>query len=282
MTAADPHWPAADGCRIALVRPAPDIETPSARREFEQLSGDLGIPLIEAGVAPQRDTRCDVYLSLDETGPYLQLTGSRAPGPVRCGFYDPAMAYRRRGGQNELLGRAVGVNRRPDCRVIDATAGFAVDGFVLADLGARVVLCERHPLLAALIGMSVRRLRDAESDWRQAVVSRLSVRAGDARSLPATELCSDDVLYLDPMFPGGRRAAAGKGMTLLQRLLSGGPEDAAESLMRWALGQRVWRVVVKRPVKAPALAGARPSHTLAGRSVRFDVYQLDGGSDNGS
>ena len=244
------------------------------------------MPLLSDVADPRLETRCELYLSVDETGPYLQLTGRRAPGPVRCRFYDPGMAHRRRGGQNELLGRAIGVHRREHCRVVDTTAGFAGDAFVLADLGARVLMCEQHPLVAALLSLSLNHVRSAGSDWRQAVFSRLSVRAGDACTLPAAELGNDDVLYLDPMFATGRRSAAGKGMALLQRLLSGSAQDAAQDpaqrLLGWALAQPVQRVVVKRPLKAPPLCDLRPSHTLSGRSVRFDVYHLEGVSVNES
>lgn len=264
----------AGDCRMALLRPPSGPESDAA--DWPRLADTLGVPLLESVPSARQETRCDVYLSQDETGPFLQMTGSRAPGPVRCGFYDPAMAYRRRGGQNELLGRAVGVHRRPGGRVIDATGGFAADAFVLADLGARVLLCEQHPLLATLLALSVDHLRYVQHDWRSDVVGRLSVHSGDSRLLPATELQAEDVLYLDPMFPPGRRSAAGKGMALLQRLLPEHPDSAAESLLRWALRQPVRRVVVKRPLKAPQLCGIRPSHGLSGRSVRFDVYQLDG------
>lgn len=282
MKAAEAALKAADDCRVALVRPATGVAAAQSLRALEQISVGLCLPLLEPGMAPQRDSRCDLYLSIDETGPYLQLTGGRAPGPVRCGFLGAAMAHRRRGGQNELLGRAVGVHKRAGCRVVDATAGFAADGFVLADLGARVLLCEQHPLLAALLDLSVQHLQSAGDDWQQAVASRLSVRPGDTRTLSTTDLGTGDVLYLDPMFPGGKRSAAGKGMALLQRLLAANPPDSAETLLHWALRQPVWRVVVKRPLKAPHLCGLRPSHSLAGRSVRFDVYHLEGVKGDGA
>jgi len=271
-----------DTCRVALVRPEAGICAPEESLQLERLARALGVPLLPAGVVPGREARCDIYLSLDAIGPYLQLTGRQAPGPVRCSFDEPGMAHRRRGGHNELLGRAIGVGRFPRCRVVDCTAGFAGDGFVLADLGARVLLCEQHPLIAAFLDMSLARLRAAAGDWRQEVSRRMSVRAGDSRSLPAAQLETMDVLYLDPMFPLERRSAAGKGMMLLQRLLSQGPSDSGESLLRWALDQRVWRVVVKRPLKAPPLGSVRPSHLLTGRSVRFDVYQIGGGIDDAS
>jgi len=265
---------AADACRMALLRPPAGLDSDGV--DWPRLADTLDLPLLESVQTARRETRCDVYLSHDETGPFLQMTGSSAPGPVRCGFYEAAMAFRRRGGQNELLGRAVGVHRRAGGRVVDATAGFAADAFVLADLGARVLLCEQHPLLAALLTLSVSHLTHVQRDWRSEVVGRLSVHCGDSRLLPAAELQADDVLYLDPMFPSGRRSAAGKGMALLQRLLPEHPDNAAESLLNWALRQPVRRVVVKRPLKAPQLCAIRPSHRLAGRSVRFDVYQLDG------
>lgn len=265
-------------CRMALMRPPQGV--PGQADDWAQLALQLDIPLFDFADTASNDGRFDVYLSEDETGPFLQLTGAKAPGPVRCGFYDPAMAYRRRGGQNELLGRAVGVHKNPGCRVLDTTAGFAADGFVLADLGAQVLLCERHPLLATLLTLSVNHLMRKEQDWRGDVVRRLSVRRGDSRSLSAGALRCDDVLYLDPMFPSGRRSAAGKNMALLQRILPESPDDAAPSLLRWALCQPVRRVVVKRPLKAPLLGDVRPSHALCGRSVRFDVYQLSKGVSN--
>ena len=265
-------------CRMAIVQPlqAPDYPF----MDWQRLATSLMLPLLEGGIAPRLDARCDVYLSADATGPYLQLTGRQAPGPVRCSLYDPAMAHRRRGGQNELLGRAVGVHRRSALRVVDTTAGFAADACVLADLGACVLICEQHPLLAALLDLSMQHLVANPGDWRHPVVSRMSLRSGDSRSLSPAELTAQDVLYLDPMFPSGRRAASGKGMALLQQLLSAAPGGSAESLLQWALAQPVRRVVVKRPLKAPLLCGLQPSHALVGRSVRFDVYQLDGGSRN--
>ena len=45
-------------------------------------------------------------------------------------------------------------------------------------------------------------------------------------------------------------------------------------LLLWALARDVARVVVKRPPRAPYLAGRKPSHSIAGKAVRFDVHVL--------
>ena len=39
-----------------------------------------------------------------------------------------------------------------------------------------------------------------------------------------------------------------------------------------ALALASHRVVVKRPRKAPAIAGPRPGYTLEGKSSRYDIY----------
>ena len=57
---------------------------------------------------------------------------------------------------------------------------------------------------------------------------------------------------------------------MLQRLTSG--YDDTEELWAWAWAQPVERIVVKRPLRAPVLGAQRPSHSLSGKSVRFDVF----------
>ena len=48
--------------------------------------------------------------------------------------------------------------------------------------------------------------------------------------------------------------------------------DDAKELWEWAWTQPVERIVVKRPLREPVLGAHRPSHTLSGKSVRFDVF----------
>ena len=48
--------------------------------------------------------------------------------------------------------------------------------------------------------------------------------------------------------------------------------DDAPKLLEAALALASHRVVVKRPRKAPAIAGENPGYTLEGKSSRFDIY----------
>jgi 16S rRNA (guanine1516-N2)-methyltransferase len=71
------------------------------------------------------------------------------------------------------------------------------------------------------------------------------------------------------MYPERGKAALAKKELQLLRELTGGDPDADELLLA-ANARR--RVVVKRPLSAPALAGRAPSVALRGTQARFDIY----------
>lgn len=234
------------------------------------LAASLGLPVIPAA---EQGVAYHLLLLVEGDALSLQATGDGRTGPIRADFGDSGMRYRRRGGHNELLGRAVGVGKRPGLTVLDGTAGLGRDGFVLADLGCRVHLYERHPLLFELLQAGLNAARAGPDPWLADVAARMTLYPGDVTaSRPRALGC--DVIYLDPMFPQRHKSAAvKKEMALFQQLLGEGADDA-DSLLDWALRQRVARVVVKRPARAASLAGVKPSHSINGKAVRFDVHVL--------
>jgi len=240
----------------------------------EGLSQDLALPLLLPGTGAETADYFAVLLVEGERL-LLQQTGQAAPGPVVVDFGSAAMRHRRRGGANELLGRAVGVGKKAQLRVLDATAGLGRDAFVLADLGCEVHLRERNPIIAALLASGLQIAQASSDTWLRSVAVRMHLEAGDARGGNADADPAVDVIYLDPMFaPRSKSAAVKKEMALFQRLLSvdKAEQDAGE-LLDWALGQNVARVVVKRPLKGASLSSTcSPSHSIRGKSVRYDVY----------
>jgi 16S rRNA (guanine1516-N2)-methyltransferase len=172
----------------------------------------------------------------------------------------PAARRRPSAGADPLL-RAAG----PWPEVVDATAGWGVDGGTLAAAGRTVALVERHPVLAALLAAAIARALAAGSP----VAQRLRLVEADARHWLAT--ASADVVLLDPMYPepdGGARK--GEGLHLV-RLLVGDDLDQGD-LLEAARRAARRRVVVKRPRHAPPLAGRPPTGTHVGRTVRYDLY----------
>lgn len=241
----------------------------------EAVATALGLPLVAPGEAVD-ENHCVALLLVSPDNLALRAPGRSAPSPIVVDFGAAAMRHRRRGGQNELLGRAAGVGKKSPLRVLDATAGLGRDSFVLADLGCEVTLAEREPVVAALLRSGLVAAESAGDAWLREVVGRMTLAAGDARHLSAAALLRQDVIYLDPMFPPrDKSAAVKKEMALFQALFSHpGAAADADALLGWALHAPVARVVVKRPLKSAPLAGRAPSHAIRGKAVRYDVYVL--------
>jgi 16S rRNA (guanine1516-N2)-methyltransferase len=205
-----------------------------------------------------------LLLVVGEASAWLELHGVR----VAVQFDSAAMQHRRKGGHNEMLGRAVGLKADRKPLIWDATGGLGRDAFVLADLGCEVTLCERVPVLAWLLEHAVQAAAVSGVDQVREAAQRMVVRAGDSKTLRAP---AETVIYLDPMFPERKKTAAVKKESAMLQHLADQTDDS-ESLWQWAWDQPVERIVVKRPLRAPILGNIRPAHTLKGKSVRFDVF----------
>ena len=205
-----------------------------------------------------------LLLVVGEASAWLELRGVK----VAVQFDSAAMQHRRKGGHNEMLGRAVGLKADRKPLIWDATGGLGRDAFVLAALGCEVTLCERVPVLAWLLKQAVQAAAVSGVDQVREAAERMVVRAGDSKML---RVPAETVIYLDPMFPERKKAAAVKKESAMLQHLADRADDS-EFLWQWAWDQPVERVVVKRPLRAPILGNSRPAHTLKGKSVRFDVF----------
>ena len=187
-------------------------------------------------------------------------------GDVVADWLGPEQLRRLSGGKKQLLARAVGIGKRTPLSVLDATGGLGRDAHVMAHLGATVTVCERQPLIFALLQDAWARLELVDDRC----ASRLRLQAADAHSVLRDDL-TWDVVYLDPMYPGrDKTALPGKEMQFFRELTEGDAD--AGSLLALARARARWRVVVKRPLSAPPLADQAPDQSLRGTQARFDLY----------
>ena len=212
----------------------------------------------------------DAYVTLSESGIGL-LIPTLAKKPYCVDFCSEQMAYRSEKSmqQNELIVRACRIKllERP-CTVVDATAGFGRDAFILASSGFEVCLIERHPVIAALLEQGIARIAASE------IKSRLSLRHEDSQTYLKyliTAKHKPDIIYLDPMFAIKRHAKVKKELQTLQILLRD-VDDDSHTLLPLALQAAAKRVVVKRAIDAPLLNDLKPSFVFSGKQARFDVY----------
>ncbi len=168
------------------------------------------------------------------------------------------------------LARAAGLKPGFRPTILDGTAGNGADGFVLASLGCRVTLCERSPIIGALLEDGLARAA-GEQRTAEIVEQRINLTHGDTRDYLDNSSATFHTIYLDPMYPHRPSSALNKQTLRTIRSLVGGDSDGAD-LLEKALVKAENRVVVKRPHKAPLLSSIQPSHVIAMKNSRYDVY----------
>ncbi len=186
-------------------------------------------------------------------------------------FVGGAVGHRFRSGEGrgQPLAKAAGFSSGVTPDIVDATAGLGRDAFFLAALGARVTLIERSATMHALLADGLERAR-AEGGRYTETVARMTLIHGDSRAL--LPQLKPQVVLIDPMHPPRDKMALVKKEMRLIRDIVGTDPDAVQ-LMQVALDSAQNRVVLKWPLRAEPMPGIRkPSHQIAGKSTRYDVF----------
>ncbi|GAB1256734.1 class I SAM-dependent methyltransferase [Aurantivibrio plasticivorans] len=210
------------------------------------------------------------YLSFTELGLMLVEVGGKIGGALRVDFVEGKLGFRRR--QQEAkpdIIKALGIQGGIKPLVWDQTAGLGQDAFVIAQYAGKVRMFERHGVVKALLNDGLKRASDVgeKDDSLKCLVEKMILSehsCSDVEEIP-------DVIYLDPMFPARKKSAkVKKGMQIFHHLV--GNDVDADMLLLPAIDNARYRVVVKRPLTAPVLAGKAPSFSIKGKTIRFDVY----------
>lgn len=231
----------------------------AARTAAAALAQTLHLPFLDS---PPSDATLRLVRSETDLVLHDCATGTR----LRVEFTVAQLRrYRAGGAGGDPLRRAIGPDKR---YVIDATAGFGGDAVHLAILGYRVTAIERSAIVSALARDGLDRARAQgllDSDNPRWLVGDACTVLPQLDPRPAT-------VYLDPMFPPKRKksAAVRKEMSLLRRLAI--DEGNSVELLTTARACAVERIVVKRPIDAPALAPGVVA-AYGGKLVRYDVYR---------
>ena len=225
----------------------------------------------------------------------------KAFGAITVDLASASILRRVKQGRGGLLAKAVlPAAGAPMPRVWDVTGGLGRDAMTLALLGCEVVAFERNPFVGMLLLDARSRALKEEGAVAEAA-ARLQIRIEDARSAlgdPSSIEEPPDVIYLDPMFPEGKKSSkssgkgSGKGKAavkkdaMLLRMLVGEGADPVQDEELFTLAMQVAkmqvatnqattaRVVVKRSLRAPAIVESPPPQaSFKGKSVRVDRYR---------
>lgn len=158
------------------------------------------------------------------------------------------------------LVRALGKSTRT---VIDATAGWGGDMFLMWLMGYDVTAVERSPVVGALLLDGLDRLERHDPGPAYPVVEVTEAGEFLARH-------NADCVYLDPMFgPRKKPSSLGKRPLRLLRELVGNDDDRGLLFdAAWQAASR--RVVVKRPNYADPWR--TPDQSFSGKIMTYDLY----------
>ena len=171
---------------------------------------------------------------------------------------------------HEMLVRAAKTTET-DLKGIDATAGMGEDAFLLAAYGYDMTLYEQNPVVAVLLKDALRRAK--KHPQLKEIAGRMKLFEGNSVEELKTRVDAVDLIYLDPMFPGRQKSGLiNKKLQLIQKLEP--PCSDEVELFEAAIQAKPSKIIVKRPLKSPFLAGKNPTYELKGKAIRYDCYAV--------
>ena len=166
--------------------------------------------------------------------------------------------------KGQPLAKAIGYKDQEKIRVLDVTAGWGQDAFLMARLGCQVIAIESHPLVFAFLidaisKKDLKRPNSLEFILDNSLNYLKNIKDED----------KPDVIYIDPMFKD-KKSLSRKPLKILENLV--GETKDADDLFQLSLTKAMKRVVVKRHRLEKPKSNATRLCTFSGRSVCYDVF----------
>lgn len=158
--------------------------------------------------------------------------------------------------------KAIGFKTQP-LIVLDITAGWAQEAFLMSQLGCYVTAVESNPFVFYFVQEYL--------DRKNLKFHNLKFILDDSLNYlnSLEEATCPDVIYMDPMFEGRRKSLSNKSVQILKELV--GETKDRQVLFNLALNKAKKRVVVKRHhLEAPLQKNSLCF--FKGRSVCYDVF----------
>lgn len=205
------------------------------------------------------------YMLFYEEGLLLRYLPETKFKPLKIDFLESNFLRRILSrNQSEDLLKALG--KTEELSVLDATAGFGQDLFLMASRGHHVVALESHPLVFALLKDAV--VRAAQDDRVREFATRIQLSHQDF--FDSEVAGTFDLVYLDPMFPEkSKTSLPQKKMQILQDL-TGASTHSPEQWVERAQCFQPDRIVFKRPSHAQEMMKSRG--IIRGKVVSYYLF----------
>lgn len=164
--------------------------------------------------------------------------------------------------RKQPLIKAVGFKGKP-IRILDITAGWAQDAFLLFKTGCHVTAVEANPFVFHFVQESLLQQGISSKNLKFSLDNSLNY----LKTIKETN--KPDVIYMDPMFGGKKKSLSQKPLVILKQIV--GETKDKEQLFEQALKKAKHRVLVKRHRLDPPLK-EKPLCIFKGRSVCYDIF----------
>jgi len=226
-----------------------------------ELAKRLKLPLVE-----RQNTKFDSLLVFSSIN--LSLITKNHKTPFVVDFLSKEIQYRINHPPKELLLKACGIKKIKKPTILDITAGWGRDGFILANSGCNVTMLEKSDIVYTLLEDGLNRLR-ANRD--------LDIKCINTDALDYLNKLNIDeypnVIYIDPMRDiEGKSAKNKKEMEILRNIV--GIEKNIDTLINAALKCAKNRVVIKFDRLYENPYKNKCDISFDGSNSRFDVYLL--------
>lgn len=251
------------------VRIKLESDDPEKRAYLQELADHLALPKPSPDIGT-----ADFYLLLRNSRLELHRakTEEEKQSPLCIDFLSGPSYYRfiQNKRIDQPLAKAIGIKRGYRPTILDTTAGFGEDSFVLAALGCSVTMLERSGVIWALLNNAITRSLN-NPQTHNIFAEQVKLLHIDSADFLVATAHSFETIYLDPMYPLHRSSALNKQKMRLLRDLVGSDLDSCH-LLPLAINKAAKRTVVKRPLRAAYLAEKPPSFSIKAKSSRYDIY----------
>lgn len=178
----------------------------------------------------------------------------------------------------QALVRAIGFKGRA-FSILDITAGWGQDAFLLSLCGCQVTALESNPFVFHFVKNSLE-AHSTQRKRRDGINPASCERpSGNIQLIFADSLSylkniktenRPDIIYMDPMFGGKKTRLSQKSIHILKEIV--GPTANKQELFELALKKALKKVVVKRHRLEPSIGKNKPS-VFKARSICYDVFR---------
>ena len=242
------------------------FDSPELKEQAIGISKDLNIELFNYSKSCQlKDFADDYFLVCSKKRLFLRKGLGKNSLPIFSDFDDWVKNYDDRLLKNSIKGLPVNFS------CLDVTAGFGKDALEISKSQdcKSLVLLEKEKWTYLILQDG---LNNATSLEAIDLLKKFQILHIDNMKFLESTKINFDLIYIDPMFSGVHKSKAKKHMQALRELSSSLNQT---SILETSLNSANYRVVVKRHKHMNYLEGYKPSRSIEGKVVRYDIYNTN-------